>query len=402
MGIGASSAFRRHGNLRSSLSSSIQTCYEVSEGGQSEKSSTVPWEGKNAAARRRIHANPEQHENDDRDELDALLSSNSALLASRTNAETPSSIPLTKGGAITAARPLLFWESMVSGAVSRSIAQTAMHPANTMKTMMQSSRGGNEISLAQLMKPSMFKTFSRGAGANFVLSVPHGAINFAVLELVRAQFSKFVDSVPVLSSQADRIGPGLDFLSSAVSTICCSVISTPQMMITDNIMAGNYPSMLPACKGLYQQNGVLAFYSGWWPGLVGKIPSYALTWTFFQKVKEIRNMISDQEATNTENTVMGCLASAATVCIMMPMDTIKTRLVTQTSAAAATNVVPYKGIVDCAVRIAKEEGFKTFYSGLAPRLLSVVPMIGIQFGVYEAMKKVMLQRNADVPATARI
>lgn len=76
------------------------------------------------------------------------------------------------------------------------------------------------------------------------------------------------------------------------------------------------------------------------------------------------------------------------------MDTIKTRLVTQ-SSAAVMNVVPYNGIVDCAVRIAKEEGVKTFYRGLAPRLLSVVPMIGIQFGVYEAMKNLMLQRDAE-------
>ena len=76
------------------------------------------------------------------------------------------------------------------------------------------------------------------------------------------------------------------------------------------------------------------------------------------------------------------------------MDTIKTRLVAQTGAKFVAGVIPYKGIVDCAVRIAKEEGIKTFYRGLAPRLISVVPMIGIQFGVYEAMKRVMLQRDA--------
>ena len=86
------------------------------------------------------------------------------------------------------------------------------------------------------------------------------------------------------------------------------------------------------------------------------------------------------------------MASATTVCIMIPLDTIKTRLVTQMSATAASGV-PYKGIVDCAVRITREEGIKTFYRGLAPRLISVVPMIGIQFGVYEAMKKVMLNSN---------
>lgn len=83
------------------------------------------------------------------------------------------------------------------------------------------------------------------------------------------------------------------------------------------------------------------------------------------------------------------------MCIMIPMDTIKTRLVTQASlAATGADIVPYKGIIDCATRVAREEGVRALYRGLPPRLVSVVPMIGIQFGVYEFMKKVMLNRES--------
>ena len=91
-------------------------------------------------------------------------------------------------------------------------------------------------------------------------------------------------------------------------------------------------------------------------------------------------MLSDRPAKNYENTIMGGIASAATVCIMIPMDTIKTRLVTQSSGVGIVGK-PYKGIIDCGVRIAKEEGVKTFYRGLAPRLISVVPLIAIQVGL---------------------
>ena len=65
---------------------------------------------------------------------------------------------------------------------------------------------------------------------------------------------------------------------------------------------------------------------------------------------------------------------------MIPMDTVKTRLVTQMNYP---DLVPYKGIIDCYQTIFREEGIGAFYRGLTPRLLSVVPMIGIQFGVYE-------------------
>ena len=82
------------------------------------------------------------------------------------------------------------------------------------------------------------------------------------------------------------------------------------------------------------------------------------------------------------------------------MDTIKTRLVTQASMKAMAGVIPYKGIIDCAMRVAKEEGIATFYRGLPPRLVSVVPMIGIQFGVYEFMRQVMVERSVTKAATA--
>jgi hypothetical protein len=128
--------------------------------------------------------------------------------------------------AMTTNRPLLFWENMVCGAISRSMAQTIMHPANTMKTILQNERV--PPSLATLLRPSNFRRLSRGAGANFLLSVPHGAVNFAVLELVRTKLNTIVQT---LGLDTDRIGPGLDFCSSAISTICCSIVSTPQMMM---------------------------------------------------------------------------------------------------------------------------------------------------------------------------
>lgn len=298
-------------------------------------------------------------------------------------------------------RPLVFWENMICGAISRSVAQTIMHPANTMKTMLQnsqrSSAGGTSggVTMMELLQPSKFRRLTAGAGANFVLSVPQGAVNFAVLEFVRKQLGGFVDTTGFLARNKAALGPGLDFVSSAISTVACSVVSTPQMMITDNIMAGNYPNMPAAIKGLASQHGVRGFYAGWWPGLVGKIPSYALTWTFFQQLKRLRDRVSHRPATDIENSVMGCLASGTTVCIMIPMDTIKTRLVTQAGRAMASDQA-YKGIIDCAVRVAREEGIGAFYRGLPPRLVSVVPMIGIQFGVYEFMKKVMQKRQIEV------
>lgn len=127
----------------------------------------------------------------------------------------------------------------------------------------------------------------------------------------------------------------------------------------------------------------------------GMIVFQGLTWTLFEQIKLARTRIFKRPAKDIENSIMGCLASATTVCVMIPMDTVKTRLVTQMNYP---DLVPYAGINDCFRRVLAEEGVGAFYRGLTPRLLSVVPMIGIQFGVYEVRKQyksVIFHSNAS-------
>lgn len=148
-----------------------------------------------------------------------------------------------------------------------------------MKTLLQSNRQSavNQLTLKSLATPSNMKMLTRGAGAQFILSIPHGAVNFAVLEYVRRRMNNVVMKSSWASDIAEKspaFGPAMDFISSAIATICCSVVSTPQMMIVDNIMAGTYANFPSAIVGLSKDRGIAGFYGGWWPGLVGKIPSY--------------------------------------------------------------------------------------------------------------------------------
>ena len=172
------------------------------------------------------------------------------------------------GGAVTQQhRPLAFWETMICGAISRSVAQTLMHPANTMKTILQQS---TTETMVDLLRPTSWRRLSCGAGANFLLSVPSGAVNFAVLEAVRRQLATLVERQwgSNNKNQHPAVGPSLDFVSSVISTITCSVIATPQMMIVDNIMAGNYPNLVQAIRGIAASsaanggNPVSGFYRG--------------------------------------------------------------------------------------------------------------------------------------------
>ncbi|CAM9557273.1 unnamed protein product [Hapterophycus canaliculatus] len=65
----------------------------------------------------------------------------------------------------------------MAGAVSRSIAHTCVHPAIVVKTLMQGRGTSSQLSHLSL------KLLRRGAGAQFVMSLPHGAFNYATLEV---------------------------------------------------------------------------------------------------------------------------------------------------------------------------------------------------------------------------
>ena len=49
----------------------------------------------------------------------------------------------------------------------------------------------------------------------------------------------------------------------------------------------------------------------------------------------------------------------------------------------------------------REEGLGAFYISLLPRLASVVPMISIQFGAYETIKKHYINEKREQIAKAR-
>ena len=277
---------------------------------------------------------------------------------------------------------LTFFETMAAGAVSRTVAQTVMHPANTYKTVLQM-RGRDPTAKFTLER------LLRGADAQFVMSLPHGAFYFWVTELVKARVESLVPS---------RLQFLADFFSSTISTVVCSIVSTPQMVLTDRLMAGVYPSFPSAVRCIIAKDGFRGFYAGWWPALAQKIPSYGLTWMFFQQLKRYYEHMTGEKPSSRISFGLGAAASAAAVSVMIPMDTIKTRLVIQDCSA----MNPYKGVVDCFQRILREEGVGPLYRSLTPRLLSVVPMIAIQYGIYEFMKGRFLQgRSKASPVLIR-
>lgn len=267
----------------------------------------------------------------------------------------------------------------IAGAVARCAAQTAVHPLNVAKTMLQTHNGGESLRRALMTPASARATFSRGICAQALLSLPNGAINFCAMEGAR----RFTDTT-LRSLSLTAPDQAVDVVSASFGTALGTIVSLPQSVINDQIMSGKHANLRQAVvnigwRGLYPP-------STWRAALLSKVPSYALNWACYQELRRWRATSCNCSVTDfspLEDVAIGAIASSISVCVMIPLDTVKVRMTTLNFGRG----VAYAGVVDAITRMLREEGVRAFYRGLPPRLLSVVPMTAMQFAVYEFAKR---------------
>ena len=83
-----------------------------------------------------------------------------------------------------------------------------------------------------------------------------------------------------------------------------------------------------------------------------------------------------RESTIVERFLSGSIAGAMAQSIIYPLEVVKTRMVLRKTGE-------YSSILDCATKIAKNEGTRAFYKGYLPNILGIIPYAGTDLAVYE-------------------
>jgi solute carrier family 25 (mitochondrial phosphate transporter), member 23/24/25/41 len=125
-----------------------------------------------------------------------------------------------------------------------------------------------------------------------------------------------------------------------------------------------------------------------------------------------------KELTTPLRLTAGAMAGITSVVMTYPMDITRTRLSVQSSSLQAlaqpsqpslsgpsarisTKRVPAKlpGMVPTMVKIYRNEGgVVALYRGLVPTVMGVAPYVGLNFAVYEHMRKVVTPPGQDNPS----
>ncbi|KAL5357445.1 mitochondrial carrier domain-containing protein [Aspergillus floccosus] len=133
----------------------------------------------------------------------------------------------------------------------------------------------------------------------------------------------------------------------------------------------NYRSVIDALGRISKSEGVAALWAGAFPTVVRAMALNVGQLTFFAESKaqlKAHTSLSPQNQTFAASAIAGFFASF----LSLPFDFIKTRLQKQ-QKDPKTGQLPYRGLVDCARKVAKEEGLLRFYRGFGTYYVRIAP-----------------------------
>jgi solute carrier family 25 folate transporter 32 len=234
----------------------------------------------------------------------------------------------------------------------------------------------------------------------------------------------------------------VNFWSSIVAGASSNIVTNPIWVIKTRLMSQNstgesfnkaqppwhYRSTVDAARKMYRTEGVLSFYSGLTPSLLGlthvavQFPAYEYLKTKFtgqgMGVQGDGDHRSYWFGILSASVLSKILASLATY----PHEVIRTRLQTQQRslrsstveymafrgglennhgpsnmiAKAAKAAIPrYKGIMMTFKTILQEEGWRAFYAGMGTNMIRAVPAITTTLFTYEYVMKYLNHLKAE-------
>lgn len=159
-------------------------------------------------------------------------------------------------------------------------------------------------------------------------------------------------------------------------------IETLKTRVTDDMRRGTnkYSGSLDACVKIIKADGPMGLYMGLLPTIMKQATNQAVRFPVQFYFKQLMTGGDKSLETNPiYNGAAGAVAGAVSVLCTMPQDTIKTRMQGEEAKKL------YKGTMDCAVQIMKNDGFMFFYSGTWPRMIRVSLDVAITFAIFPVL-----------------
>jgi solute carrier family 25 phosphate transporter 23/24/25/41 len=153
------------------------------------------------------------------------------------------------------------------------------------------------------------------------------------------------------------------------------------------------PTLFQGFRKLYRDNGLKGLWRGNLLSIAKNFPESGIFWVAYESARGViaaRSGKRKSALSKAENFVCGSFAGSVGFVLLYPFDVIRTRYsVVMRSNATGSSL---KNIIR---KTWTEHGFRSFYGGIGPGLLSIVPFAGTRLAAYEAIKSTYLSTIAS-------
>ncbi|XP_029444788.1 calcium-binding mitochondrial carrier protein Aralar2 [Rhinatrema bivittatum] len=272
------------------------------------------------------------------------------------------------------------------GSVAGAVGATAVYPIDLVKTRMQNQRSSGSF-VGELMYKNSFDCFKkvlryegffglyRGLLPQWLGVAPEKAIKLTVNDFVRDKFTNSRDGTVPLA--AEILAGGCAGGSQVIFTNPLEIVKI-RLQVAGEITTGPRVSALTVLRDL----GFFGLYKGAKACFLRDIPFSAI---YFPCYAHMKTAFAGENGRVSAGYLLlaGAIAGMPAASLVTPADVIKTRL----QVAARAGQTTYNGVIDCFVKILREEGPRAFWKGAGARVFRSSPQFGVTLLTYELLQK---------------
>ncbi|XP_053155492.1 mitochondrial thiamine pyrophosphate carrier isoform X1 [Hemicordylus capensis] len=143
-----------------------------------------------------------------------------------------------------------------------------------------------------------------------------------------------------------------------------------------------YHGIWQAICRIYQEEQLTAFWKGHVPAQLLSVTYGGVQFLSFEFLTKLAHHDTSYDARDfAVQFVCGGISACIATVAVQPLDTLRTRL------AAQGEPKVYRNLRHAVVSMYQNEGLLTFYKGLNPTIIAIVPYAGLQFSFYGLLKR---------------
>merc|ERR1711988_1704019 len=281
-------------------------------------------------------------------------------------------------------KKLGFFENFMLSGVAAGVSKTAAAPIERVKLLVQNR--DEMIKQGRLDKPYTgvldctkrvlategIVPFWRGNLANVLRYFPTQALNFAFKDTIKALFATPKDASPAVKFATNIASGGAAGTLSLLFVYSLDFART--RLANDNKGKGGerqFNGLIDVYVKTLKSDGIQGLYRGFTISAVGIFIYRGMYFGMFDTLKPM--LIGGKDSSVATSFLLGWAVTVTAGLMSYPIDTIRRRMISGGGVA-------YKGSIDCAMQIMKNEGFMSMMKGAGANVLRGVAGAGVLAG----------------------